>query len=240
MAEKVVIGNAELWHGDCLEILPHISKAEVVITDPPYGTKTDQRDTFMVGEFSNIMPLALPLIHQAMSDDGAFYCFTSWSMIADWLIRYQQFFKLQNILIWDKQRHSGCYSSQSWQFTWEGVFFGLKGKRKIRNYARDVLVSRETGKRIAMQKPVDIIVSMIEASSDTGGLVCDPFLGSGSTGVAAVSSGRRFVGCEINRKMFDIACERIAGAQSAGQLLQPEPVQGELPLVVADPDDDDL
>ena len=192
MAEKVTIGNCELWHGDCLNIISQISGVDVVLTDPLYGTKTDQRgESFMVGEFSNVLPIALPLLHAAMKTDGAFYCFTSWAQMSEWLLRFQQYFKLQNILVWDKKRHSGCYSPSSWQFTWEGVFFGIKGKRKIRKYLRDVLVSEETGKRIAMQKPIDVLVQMIEASCDEGDLVFDPFMGSGSSGVAAAKSGRR-------------------------------------------------
>jgi len=54
--------------------------------------------------------------------------------------------------------------------------------------------------------------------------VCDPFLGSGTTGVACAEMGLQFVGIERERKYFDIACERIARAQAQGQLLPPEPV----------------
>ena len=161
----------QVIQGDCLEILKSIPTGSIdcVITDPPYGTKTNQRgDSFMVGEFSNVLPLALPEIYRVLKPEGAFYCFTSWTQMAEWLLRFQQYFKLQNILIWDKQRHSGCFSPSSWQFTWEGVFFGIKGKRKVRKYQRDVLVSKEVGKRQAMQKPVDIIEQMILASTDEG------------------------------------------------------------------------
>lgn len=53
-----------LYHGDCLDLLPTLGErwADCCITDPPYGTKTDQRETWMVGEFSNVLPLALPMI----------------------------------------------------------------------------------------------------------------------------------------------------------------------------------
>jgi len=160
----------KIIQGDCLEILKSIPSESIdcIITDPPYGTKTNPRESFMVGEFSNVMPLILPEIFRVLKPNGAFYCFTSWSQMSDWLIRYQQYFKLQNILIWDKKKHSGCYSSQSWQFTWEGIFFGIKGKRDIKKYMPDVLISEEKGKRVAMQKPVDILEKMILASTDEG------------------------------------------------------------------------
>lgn len=197
--------------GDCLEVMKTLpdNSIDCVITDPPYGTKTNQRDGFMVGEFSNVLPLVLPEIFRVLKPDGAFYCFTSWTMMSDWLLRFQQYFKLQNILIWDKQKHSGCYSPSSWQFTWEGIFFGIKGKRKVRDYMPDVLKSNEKGKRVAMQKPVDIIKQMIGASTDKGMIILDPFAGSGSTCVAAKKTGRNFIGIEINSKFVEIARERL-------------------------------
>jgi len=203
----------KLLLGDCLEKLKELpdNSVDVVITDPPYGTKTNQRgDSFMVGEFSNVLPLALPEIYRVLKPDGAFYCFTSWTQMAEWLLRFQQYFKLQNILIWDKQRHSGCYSPSSWQFTWEGVFFGIKGKRNVRKYQRDVLISDEKGKRQAMQKPVDIIEQMILASSDEGMIILDPFAGTGSTLLAAKNTKRKYIGIEISKEFVEIANKRLS------------------------------
>jgi DNA modification methylase len=187
---------------------------DMILTDPPYGTKTDQRgESFMIGEFSNILPLVLPEFYRVLKPDGAFYCFTSWTQMSEWLLRFQQYFKLQNILVWDKQRHSGCYSPSSWQFTWEGIFFGIKGKRKVREYQRDVLVSTEKGKRVAMQKPVDIIEKLIRASTDEGMTVLDPFAGSGSTLLACKNLNRNYIGIEISAEYCKIAEERLKNLQ---------------------------
>ena len=78
---------------------------------------------------------------------------------------------------------------------------------------RDVLHSEEVGKRLPMQKPVDIICQMIEASTDEGDTILDPFMGSGTTGVACVQTGRSFIGMEIDEGYFKIAQARIAEAQ---------------------------
>jgi len=202
----------QIIEGDSLEILKKFpdESIDLVLTDPPYGTKTNQRgDSFMIGEFSNILPLVLPEIYRVLKPNGAFYCFTSWTQMSEWLLRFQQYFKLQNLLIWDKKRHSGCYSPSSWQFTWEGIFFGIKGKRKIRKYQKDVLISEEKGKRIAMQKPVDIVKKLIEASSDEGMVILDPFLGSGTTAVACKRLKRNYIGIEINPEYCKIAENRI-------------------------------
>ena len=202
----------QIIEGDSLEILKKFpdESIDLVLTDPPYGTKTNQRgDSFMIGEFSNILPLVLPEIYRVLKPNGAFYCFTSWTQMSEWLLRFQQYFKLQNLLIWDKKRHSGCYSPSSWQFTWEGIFFGIKGKRKIRKYQKDVLISEEKGKRIAMQKPVDIVKKLIEASSDEGMVILDPFIGSGTTAVACKQLKRNFIGIEISPEYCKIANERL-------------------------------
>ena len=68
-----------IYTGDCIEILKSIpsESVDLVITDPPYGTKTNPRDTFMIGEFSNVMPLVLPEIFRVLKKDGGFYCFTT-------------------------------------------------------------------------------------------------------------------------------------------------------------------
>ena len=200
----------QLIHGDCLEVLKSMPDESIdcIITDPPYGTNTSNRDSCMVGEFSNVMPLVLPELYRVLKKDGAFYCFTSWKMLSDWMLRYQQYFKLQNLIVWDKKRHSGCYSPSSWQFTWEGVFFGIKQKHKIREYQKDVLFSEEK-RGTAMQKPVDIIEKLLKASSDENQIIFDPFMGSGSTGVACVKNNRNFIGCEISKEYYEIANKRI-------------------------------
>lgn len=77
--------------------------------------------------------------------------------------------------------------------------------------------------------PVDFAAELILAYSSEGQLICDPFMGSGSTGVAAVNSGRKFVGVEIEPKYFDIACRRIQAALDAPDMFieQPKPLRQE-------------
>ncbi len=200
-----------IYNEDCLEGMKRLpdESIDLVITDPPYGTKTNPRESFMVGEFSNIMPLVLPELYRLLKSDGAFYCFTSWTVMSDWLLRYQQYFKLQNIIIWNKEKHSGCYSSQSWQFTWEGIFFGIKGKRPIYDYMPDVISSNEKGRRRAMQKPVDIIEKLLKASSQKGDIILDPFIGSGTTALACIQQKRRYIGFEISKEYCKIAKARL-------------------------------
>jgi DNA modification methylase len=81
------------------------------------------------------------------------------------------------------------------------------------------------------EKPVSLVARMINACTCQGGTVLDPFMGSGTTGVACAQLGRRFIGIEIEERYFQIACRRIEDAQRQGRLFEPQsprPEQGKL------------
>ena len=101
----------------------------------------------------------------------------------------------------------------------EYIMFFRKGKGvKINNCGTSDILSipnKKTkgadGKNIHdTEKPVELMKILIENSSKVGQLVCDPFMGIGSTGIASIMTGRRFIGTEFDEKYYNIACERIA------------------------------
>ena len=202
--------SVTIYHGDALNVLASLpaASADVIIADPPYGTRTHQREEWMVGEFANVMPVALPELHRIGVNDAGLYLFTSWKLMADWVFRCSPYFRMQNFLIWDKGRHSGTFGAYSWQFHWEGIFYGIKGPRKVREYQPDVLRTNERP-ALPMQKPVDVLRRLIRASSDEGQMILDPFLGSGSTLVAAKAESRRAIGIEIDERYCEIAATRL-------------------------------
>jgi DNA modification methylase len=107
------------------------------------------------------------------------------------------------------------------------------GKRGV--YTHNVNNPERTGLH-PTEKPRRLMAEIIGDFSNPGQLICDPFMGSGTTGVAAVQMGRRFIGIELNPTYFDIACRRIEDAQRQGRLFgeahadSPEPVQAGHPL----------
>jgi len=221
MAEKVVIGNAELWHGDCREVLPLLPRVDLMLTDPPYGIGIDGQK-----ESVNRNPKHNRKAHDFMGWDNE----TPERLVFE-LLRY----KSAGQIVW-----GGNYFTDKLPHPTKGWLFWDKGQRGLtmsdgelawtsfdfptRAYTLNrVALQEDGGTEHPTQKPLRLMTWCLGLVPDAR-TVCDPFMGSGTSGVACAQMGRQFYGIERERKYFDIACERIARAQAQGQLLPPEPV----------------
>lgn len=207
MAEKVVIGNAEIWHGDCREVLPLLPAFDLVLTDPPYGVLMNGNPgrraklTEQIEGDATVPDVAWMTAHKAIVWGGNNFGLprsTGW-------------------LVWDKCHPEGSQHSQA-ELAWTNVV------RTVRHYreAYHGFMRQRDGWFHPTQKPPGLMrwcIGLTDAAC-----VFDPYMGSGTAGIAAMETGCRFIGVEIHRPYFDIACERIAKAQAQGQLLPPEPV----------------
>ena len=248
MAEKVVIGNAELWHGDCREVLDEIqiTHQTTVITDPPYssggfqeagkssgsiGTRSDEviaLDNLSTRGYQRLMREVLRRLNVA----DECYIFTDWRM---WVYTADALedggWRVRNMLVWDKQQMG---MGLPWRNQHELCAFGKRTPAQMRDgKAGNVLSVPRSGNVFhPTEKPTALIERIV--SNSNGMQVVDPFMGSGTAGVACRSRGVPFVGIEMDRRFFDIACERIERAQAQGQLIPheqaPEPVQDPLAL----------
>ena len=214
MTEKVTIGAAELWHGDCREVLPLLPKHDLLLTDPPYGIRADEnpvRGKWGVGietsaeAWDRERPDAA-LVKAAVA--SATRCIV-WggNYFADLLPPSQRW------LVWDKMTRN--FSLADCEMAWTNYD----------NASRIYTASRnpDPDKEHPTQKPLGLMVWCIGIIAKHPNTVLDPFMGSGTTGVACAQLGKTFTGIERERKYFDIACERISRAQAQGQLLPPEP-----------------
>ena len=210
MSECVQIGDATLYHGDCLEILPTLPKVDAVVTDPPYGIGKDGQKLSTGGhggrkayEFKGWdQERPAPEIFQMILGAADVHLIWGGNYFADLLPPAGKW------LVWDKGQRIN-------QSDGELAYTSLEGALRIRTLNRVELM--KDGAEHPTQKPVNLMTWSIEQIGKPQS-VLDPFMGSGTTGVACANLGRKFIGIEIERTYFDIACERIAAAYAQGRL----------------------
>ena len=204
------IGNATLYLGDCRDILPTL-QFDSIISDPPYGMafqsnyRTTQHAKIANDDSDNLLRWACEL-----RPNHSAYLFCRW----DNLVAVPP---PRTCITWVKDNHSmGDLEHEHGRQTEVALFYAgeahdFPGKRPT-----DVIRAPRTGNNFhPTEKPVQLMSAFVRW---TRGVVCDPFMGSGSTGVACAHEGRPFVGVELDPVYFDIACRRIEQAQRQGSL----------------------
>jgi len=235
--EVVTIGDATLYLGDALEVAQAIDvKARMVMCDAPYRLTSggsNKGPGGMSGKFA-----------QANYDNGGEFvpCNVTWDEVAavinsvmgadaDAIVMAndKEIFKCQaallrcglslhNLFAWDKitvtPNRWGMKNLEFAVAMWKGRARAFQdcGIKQLMRAPLRAVTDHPT------EKPVALMKRWIEAATLPGETVCDPYMGSGTTGVAAVQGGRKFVGFEIERKWFDVACARLERALDAPEL----------------------
>ena len=204
------IGDATLYLGDCAEILPTLGKVDAVITDPPYGigqdggaqrTRGSKRTNGMsLGWDSERPDVAVFSLMEAAGDVRIYW---GGNYFADVLPPSMGW------LYWEK-RMGGDFA--------DGELAWTSQDRALRQFS---WFRKNKGDEHPTQKPVELMRWCIDFCKNSPRTILDPFMGSGTTGVAALQMGRSFIGIERESKYFDIACRRIEQAVSQGQLFAP-------------------
>ncbi len=217
--ERVQIGDATLYHGDCRIVLPTLGKVDAAVFDPPYGIgeangKNKSRGRLAVSQDYGIASwdnetadaaanLAISMAHHSVVFGGNYYDLPPSSC---WLV-------------WDKL--NGTSDFADCELAWTNL---PKAVRRL-YYLWNGCMRRERHieRTHPTQKPVGVMKWAIEHLPDTAKTILDPFMGSGTTGVACARLGRRFIGIEIERRYFDIACRRIEEAYAQPDLFVAPP-----------------
>jgi site-specific DNA-methyltransferase (adenine-specific) len=248
--KKIVIGNCELYQGDCLEVLPGIGSANHVITDPPYEkeahTSARRVLTKAHGRNETRKVERLAIEFDQISEDVRKRVAKEIARITDgWSLIFCQ---VEGSHLWrealkgSKYRRTGIWVKPDGapQFTGDRPGMGYEsivmhwhgqgrsswnggGKHGVFTHSKSDPGYGHGGKRNEhpTQKPIKLMKELVSLFSQPGSVVLDPFMGSGSTGVACVHTGRRFIGIEQNAAYFELACQRIAEARSQPDLFIP-------------------
>ena len=226
--EKMV----ELWQGDCLELIKQMPDGSIdcVVTDPPYkmnhstggctniGMKNKWLGNIKAG--NTVMNFRidikfsdwLPEVFRVLKNGSHCYIFCNDKNIQELLNEATKCgFKESNILVWIK---NNATPNRYYMKNLEFVLFLYKGKAKpINNMGSKCAVEVKNingkSKLHATQKPVELLEIFINNSTKENDVVFDPFMGSGSTGVACVNTGRKFIGIELEKQYLYIAEKRI-------------------------------
>ena len=220
------MSKVQLYQGDCLEVMKNIpdKSVDLVSTDPPYRmTKRGKscRPNWMPNSMGeNVFAGSIPdfkewlkLCYDKLANKTHIYVFTNTISLQETLNSATDVgFKLHNVLtmIKDTGMPNRWYYKQT-----ELILFFRKGEAKpINDYtSRDwfnvTMPKAKDGKLHITQKPLGITQKLITNSSLEGQVILDPFMGSGTTGVAAKNLGRNFIGIEKDENYFTIARERI-------------------------------
>ena len=235
---RVEIGDCVLYQGDCREIIPHLDEIGMIVADPPYGVaystgrRTNAiRSSTQLHNDKMVSPLlndTLDLVSPLLNDSSVIYMFGAPERLDITLPIVRKHFDVPNIICWDKGNCTAGDLETTYGQQWEACIYGRKSRVALLGARdRDVMrISRGNTLKYEhpTQKPVDLLGKLIVKHSRR--LVLDPFMGSGTTGVACLKHGRPFVGIEIDAAHFETATRRLMlEFQQPDMLVATEPEQ---------------
>jgi len=219
-----------IYHGDCRDILPHLPKVDLVLTDPPYGKNQATWDT------SKPNITIWDLLYAITKDGGCCYYWGFWGD-ADWVLTNAKrvgYIPQSRIVWWFR---TGRPELLSYREDTEEAWYFSKGNPSIFNPGEDlepyednnnykrynrqgkhpgtvwiasrILHNHPENVGHETQKPLSLFKKIVRISSNPNSLILDPFLGSGTTLRAAKDLGRKAIGIEIEEKYCEIAAKRM-------------------------------
>ena len=211
--EEVLAEGVRLIQGDCREVLPTLGKVDAVVTDPPYGIgfpyfSYDDTEEALIHLIDGFVPACRAIANRIIITPGVSNIFRYPK--PDWVAAWT----------WETTATFGFLGFSQWQpilfygkdLPGFGSVNGVVKSDRIHFTGGSAKINKSEGEGHTCPKPLSFTQRLLLRFSSEGEIIVDPFMGSGTTGVAAVKLGRRFIGIEIEPKYFDIACRRISEA----------------------------
>jgi site-specific DNA-methyltransferase (adenine-specific) len=238
MTAPVIVGNATLYLGNCLDIMPTLGAVDHIICDPPYEASLHAAKAHLSNLRKDAGPELKEIDFDAVDDirpafvqisstmsEGWFLAFCTVEGVAKWADEVNSStMKYKRACVWVKpdstpqlNGQGPAQGAENFVCAWAGTGhakWNAGGKRGV--YTHLVNNPDRTGLH-PTEKPVSLMVELLTDFTNAGQTILDPFMGSGTTGVAAVRMGRKFIGIEQNEEYFELACRRLAAAQSGAR-----------------------
>ena len=222
MLRKEVIGDATLYLGDCMEVLPTLGKVDAVITDPPYNIGKDAWGSTSSWSSAGVGKARMWGVRPDW-DVAPSAHLLGWIISHHAIVWGANYFDnmpaTKGWLVWDK---CADMTQAQAELAWSNI---APNARVFKRSPLGVFGNGGANDEIKVhptQKPLGLMRWCVEFAKDMQ-IILDPFMGSGTTGVAAVERGKTFVGIEREPKYFDIACRRIEQAYKQRPLFEAEP-----------------
>jgi site-specific DNA-methyltransferase (adenine-specific) len=214
---ETITEGVTLYLGDCRDILPTLSKVDAVVTDPPYGMKRGGR--WVAGVNGNSAGLRTTNYDVQIEGDNHPFDPSSWLSFPKVVLfgcnHFSDKLPRGTTLVWIKRKDEafGTFLSDA-ELAWINHGYGVYCRRSFPQ-------ASASNRHHPTEKPVEIMSWSIQrAKIPAQATILDPFMGSGTTGVAAVKLGRKFIGIEIEPRYFDVACRRIEEVTRQPDLLK--------------------
>lgn len=214
----------KIYHGNCLKIMRDIPNKSIdcIITDPPYGidyqsTRGSDKTKWKLKIANDKSPYTIWIdeAFRVLKNKAGLFCFTRWDIEQEFRKSFTKSnFICKQQIIWDKEIHSmgdlfGDFASQH-----ENIIFATKGRFifKGKRPKSVIRTQRVFYKKLLHpnEKPIDLIIKLIEAITVPGDVVLDLFAGSGTTGVACINTKRNYILIEKEEKYYKIAQDRLS------------------------------
>lgn len=225
------MAKMDLIFGDGFSLIKNIpdNSVDLIVTDPPYGInftkgyKSGSTELVQGDDGFTVMFFLDDILREykrILKPNSALYIFTRFDVMPYWWIKLKNYFDAKNQIVWFKGGGGMGDLKGNFSYNYESIMFATNGKHQIRG-KRDGSVW-QIGKCKQefheTQKPVELIQKIIEHSSDEEMTVFDPFMGSGTTGVACKNLNRNFIGIELNEDYYLTAKKRIENHSPQGGL----------------------
>lgn len=240
MSRIETIGRATLYEGDCLELIPSLATVDHIVCDPPYEASLHAAKSHLSNLRKDAGPELREIDFAAIDEIRAPFVALASKFCTGWLIA---FCTVEGVWQWADHINAspmrykrGCIwvkpdstpqlngqgpaqGAECFVCAWAGAGrakWNAGGKRGVYTHCVN---NRERHGKHPTEKPRKLMAEILADFTNPDETILDPFMGSGTTGVAAVQMGRDFIGIEKEPKYFDIACKRIEDAQRQGDFL---------------------